>query len=94
MDVKNLELEAISFNQAPTTSQLVNSLRSISDFLGRVGGALILDGAYTVADPPLGQMLNASIQIKASADAFSAGPNASGLSLPQPVPSQGPRRVR
>jgi hypothetical protein len=94
LDVKNLELEAISFNQAPTKSQLTNALHDISKFLGRVGGALILDGAYSVADPPLGQMLNASIQIKAAADAFDAGPNSSGLSLPQPVPGQGPQRVR
>jgi hypothetical protein len=92
MDVKDLELDAISFNQAPTKSQLVNTLRDVSNFLGRIGGALILDGSYSVADPPLGQMLNASIQLKASADAFDAGPNASGLALPQPAP--GPQRVR
>jgi len=92
MDVKYLELDAISFNQAPTKSQLVNTLRDVSNFLGRIGGALILDGSYSVADPPLGQMLNASIQLKASADAFDAGPNASGLALPQPAP--GPQRVR
>jgi hypothetical protein len=91
MDVKDLKLDAISFNQPPTKSQLVNTLRDVSTFLGRVGGALILDGAYSVADPPLGQMLNSAIQLKASADAFDAGPSASGLALPQPAP--GPRRV-
>jgi hypothetical protein len=86
MEVKNLELEAISFSEAPTKSQLVNTLRDICTFLGRVGGALILDGSYTVADPPLGAMLNASIQLKASADQFENGPNASGLAVPQPGP--------
>ena len=91
MDVKDLHLDAIDFNQSPTKSQLVNLLRDIHGFLGRVGGSLILDGAYSVADPPLGAMLNATIQLKAAADQFEAGPNASGLALPQQAP--GPRRV-
>ncbi len=94
MDVKNLELEAISFNSAPTKSQIVNTLRTISTFLSNMGAHLIIDGSYSLADPPLGQTLNAAIQLKAASDAFDAGPNSSGLSLPQPVPGQGPQRVR
>ena len=94
MDVKNLELEAISFNQAPTKSQLVHSLRSISNFISDMGASLMLDRSYDVSDPPLGQMLNAAIQLKACAKTFDEGPNSSGLSLPQPVPGQGPQRVR
>lgn len=86
MEVKNLELAAISFSEAPTKTQLVNTLRDIHNFLGRVGGSLILDGSYTIADPAMGAMFNASIQLKASADQFEAGPNAAGLAVPQPGP--------
>jgi hypothetical protein len=64
----------------------VNALRSIHTFLGRVGGALMLDGSYSVADQPMGEMLNASIQLKKAEAMFEAGPNASGLAVPQPGP--------
>jgi hypothetical protein len=86
MEVQDLKLEAISFSAAPTKSQLVNMLRDITTFLGRVGGALILDGSYTIAEPPMGAMFNGSIQLKAAADGFEAGPNASGLAVPQGGP--------
>jgi hypothetical protein len=86
MEFPDLHLAEIKFNAAPTKTQLTNLLRDISKFLGNVGGALILDGSYTVADPPLGQTLNSAIQLKAAADAFENGPNASGLAVPQPGP--------
>jgi hypothetical protein len=89
LQVKDLHLDAIDFSEAPTKTQLVNTLRGIHEFLGRVGGALILDGSYSIADQPLGAMLNASIQLKASADQFEAGPNAAGLA----VPAAGPQVV-
>lgn len=92
MEVKNLELASISFSEAPTKSQIVNMLRDIHKFLGRVGGALILDESYSIADPPLGAMLNASIQLKASADQFEQGPNAAGLAVPQGGPQVVGRR--
>lgn len=91
MEVKNLELESISFTSAPTKTQLTNALRAVSRFLSHVGAALILDESYTVADQPLGQMLNAAITLKACADQFDGGPNASGLAVPQPG---GPQVVR
>lgn len=86
MEVKNLHLDEISFSEAPTKTQLVNLLQDIHKFLGRVGGALILEGSYTIADQPLGQMLNGSIQLKAAADGFEAGPSAAGLAVPAPGP--------
>lgn len=86
MEVPDLKLDAITFTSAPTKSQLVYALRDISKFIGNVGGALILDGSYTVADQALGTMLNASIQLKACADGFDNGPSASGLAVPQPGP--------
>ncbi len=91
MQVQDLKLEEISFNSAPTKTQLTNSLRSISRFLSHVGAALILDESYTVADQSLGQMFNAAITLKACADQFDAGPSASGLAVPQPA---GPHVVR
>lgn len=86
MQVPDLHLGEITFTSAPTKTQTVNALRDISKFLGNIGGALILDGSYTVADQCLGTLLNASIQLKASAQAFDEGPNASGLAIPQPGP--------
>lgn len=86
MQLPDLKLDAISFSQAPTRSQIVNCLRDISKFLGQMGGSLILDGSYTVADQQMGAMLNASIQLKASADQFDQSPNSAGLSTPQIAP--------
>jgi hypothetical protein len=91
MEVKDLHLDAIDFNQAPTKTQLTNMLRDIHTFIGRVGGALIIAGDYSIADPPMGAMFNGSIQLKAAADQFDAGPNAAGLAVPQPP--QGMRRA-
>jgi hypothetical protein len=89
LEVKDLHLDAISFSEAPTKTQIVNTLRDIHTFLGRIGGALILDGSYSIADQPLGAMFNATIQLKASADQFENGPNAAGLA----VPAGGPQVV-
>jgi hypothetical protein len=86
MQVPDLKLAEISFSAAPTRSQLVNMLRDIHKFLGNVGAALIMDGSYTIADQPLGAMLNASIQLKAASDQFDAGPSAQGLSEPRMAP--------
>lgn len=88
MEVPDLHLAEIKFSAAPTKSQLSNMLRDISKFLGHIGAALILDGSYTIADPPMGAMLNGSIQLKASADQFDAGPNVAGLATPMPAPGQ------
>ncbi len=90
MEVKNLELEAISFSDAPTKSQLTNALRDIHNFVGRMGGSLLMDGSYTIGDQAVGVMLNASVMLKQAADLFDAGPNAAGLAVPQ----GGPQVVR
>lgn len=84
MDVKDLQLDAISFSQAPTKSQLVNTLRAIHSFLAKMGGSLLMDESYTIGDQPMGVMLNASVMLKQAADQFDAGPSASGLAVPQP----------
>lgn len=86
MNVKDLHLDAIDFKEAPTKTQLTNSLKSIYEFLNQLAGALVLDGAYTIADQPLGMMLNGAIQLKAATDHFEAGPNAAGLAVPQGGP--------
>lgn len=86
MEVKDLHLDEITLAEPPTKTQLVNLLHDVHKFLGRVGGALILDGSYTVADPPMGALFNGSIQLKAAADGFENGHNASGLAVPQPGP--------
>lgn len=88
MEFPDLKLEAINFTTAPTKTQIVNTLRDIHTFLGRMGGVLVADGSYSIADQPLGVMLNASVALKQSADLFEAGPNASGLAVPQPAPGQ------
>ena len=93
MNLKDVELEAATFTEPPTKSQLVNVLRNVSQFLSRMGAAVILDGSYAVSDPPLGETLNAATKLKQCAQAFEDGPNASGLALPQPVPG-GPQVVR
>jgi hypothetical protein len=82
MNVPDLHLSEISFKETPTKSQLVNALRDIQTFLGRVGGSIIADGSYSIADQPVGVLLNASVALKQSADLFEAGPNASGLAVP------------
>lgn len=88
MEVKNLELAAISFTAAPTKTQLTNALREIHGFLGKVGGSLLMDGSYSIADQPLGVMLNAAVALKQSADLFDQGPNVAGLATPMPAPGQ------
>jgi hypothetical protein len=92
MEVRDLHLDEIHFTSAPTKTQLVNTLRDIHKFLGQVGASLIFDGSYTIAEQALGTMFNASIQLKASADQFEAGPNASGLQVPQAGPMAVPVR--
>ena len=92
MDVKDLQLDAISFNQAPTKSQLVNMLRDLHNFIGRVGGSLLMDGSYTIGDQAVGVMLNASVGLKQAADLFEQGPNAAGLAVPQGGPQVVGRR--
>jgi len=86
MNLPDLKLEAIHFTTAPTKSQITNTLRSIHDFLGKLGGALILDGSYSIADPPMGALFNGSIQLRQALDGFDNGPNAQGLSVPQMAP--------
>ena len=93
MEVKDLHLDAISFSAPPTKTQIVNILRDVSQFLTRMGAAVVLDGSYSVSDPPLGETLNAATKLKQCAQAFEDGPNVSGLALPQPVPG-GPQVVR
>lgn len=92
MQFEDLKLPAFEFKEAPTKTQIVNTLRDIHKFLNRLGGALILDGSYTVGDEPIGLLLNGSIQMRAAADKFEAGPNSSGIAVPQPHP--GPQRMR
>jgi len=86
MQVPDLKLAEISFSAAPTKTQLVNMLRTIHSFLGSVGASLIMDGSYTIADPPMGALFNGAIQLRASADGFEGGPNSSGLAIPQGGP--------
>jgi hypothetical protein len=88
VDLKDLHLEEIKFSTPPTKSQIVNCLRDIFKFINRMGGALILDESYNIADPPMGAMLNGSIQLKAAEDQFEAGPNVAGLATPMPAPGQ------
>ncbi len=90
MEVKNLELAAVSFTEAPTKTQLVNLLRDIHKLIGRVGGSLLMDESYTIGDQAVGVMLNASVALKQAADLFEQGPNAAGLA----IPAQGPQVVR
>lgn len=92
MDVKDLKLKEISFNQAPTKSQIVNTLRDMHEFIGRMGGSLLMDGSYTIGDQAVGVMLNASVALKQAADLFDAGPNAAGLAVPQAGPQVVGRR--
>ena len=96
MEFPDLHLEEFSFSSAPTKTQLVNVLRSMHSFLSRVGGAVIADGQYTIADQALATMLNGSITLKAAADQFEAGPNQQGIVHAMPAPPAnmaGPRRV-
>lgn len=86
MEVKDLHLAEIHFTAPPTKSQLTNALRSIHEFIGKMGGALIIDGSYSIADPPMGAMFNGSIQLKAALDQFEGGPNGAGLAIPQGGP--------
>lgn len=92
MHVPDLKLEAISFSAAPTKSQLVNTLRTISTFLSNMGASLILDGSYNIGEQALGETLNSAIKLKQCADLFENSPGASGLAVPQAIP--GPRPVR
>ena len=90
MNVPDLHLPEMSFKETPTKTQLINCLRDVQTFLGRLGGSLIADGSYSIADQPMGVLLNASVALKQSADLFEAGPNAAGLA----VPGAGPQVVR
>lgn len=93
MEFKDLELEAVSFKDTPTKTQVVNMLRDIQKFLTRIGGVLIVDGSYSIGDEPVAILLNATIQLRAAADKFEAGPNQSGLAVPNPSLTRGPQRV-
>lgn len=86
MDVKDLHLEEIKFSETPTQTQLIRSIRSIHQFLSRLGGAILTSEMYTIADQPLGVMLNAAVQLKAAADQFEAGPSKTGLVQAVPAP--------
>ncbi len=88
MELKDLKLEAVTLTEPPTKTQIINILRDVSQFLTRMGAAVVLDGSYSVSDPPLGETLNAATKLKQCAQAFEDGPNASGLALPQPVPGR------
>lgn len=93
METKDLSLDAISFKEAPTKTQLVNVLRDIHRFLSRLGGVIIADEQFTIADPAVGAMLNGTIQLRAAADQFEAGPNQAGLVHAMPAPPAGQRRM-
>jgi hypothetical protein len=92
MEVPDLKLDAISFNQPPTKSQLTNMLRDLSKFVSHCAAAIVIDGSYQVSDQPCGGMFNAATMLKGCADQFEAGPNAQGLAIPQPGPMPVPRR--
>jgi hypothetical protein len=92
MDLKDLHLTEISFSAPPTKTQVVNTLRDIFKFINRMGGALILDESYNIGDQAVATMLNGAIQLRAAADAFENGPNATGLAVPQPGPQVVSRR--
>jgi hypothetical protein len=93
MEARDLTLDAISFKESPTKSQLVNTLRDIHKFLSRMGGMMLADESYAISDQPLTTMMNASVQLKAAADMFEAGPNRDGLlqAMPAPPRNPGPR---
>lgn len=93
MEFKDLELEAASFKDTPTKTQVVNTLRDIQKFLTRMGGALLVDGSYSLGDESIGVLLNSAVQVRVAADKFEAGPNQSGLAVPNPNLSRGPQRV-
>lgn len=92
MEVPDLKLDAISFNAPPTKTQLVNMLRDISKFVNACAASVVLDGSYKPADPPCGSMFNGAHMLNQCADGFEAGPNATGLAVPQPGPMAVPRR--
>lgn len=92
MEVPDLHLDAMDFKETPTKTQLVNAIRDTQKFLTRLGGSIIADGSYTIGDPAIGALLNGTIQLRAAADQFEAGPNNSGLAVPQPAPVPMPRR--
>jgi hypothetical protein len=92
VQVKDLELDKISFSEAPTKTQLTNLLRDIHRFLSQLGGVLIASEAYTIADPPMGAMLNGAIQLKAAADQFEAGASQQNLVHAMPAPPAQMRR--
>lgn len=82
MEVPDINLDAISFSNNPTPSQLANAMTSIHKFLSRVGGILTADGSHTSADETVALILNSSTSLKRAADIF--GSNTSGLVLPLP----------
>lgn len=92
MEVKDLKLDEISFKEAPTKSQIVNTLADIEKFLNKMGGSLLMEGTYCMGDPAVGALLNGIMHIRSAKDAFENGPNATGLALPQPQPMPMPRR--
>ena len=92
MELPDLHLDAIDFKEPPTKTQTINALRDIEKFLTRMGGAIVAEGSYRMGEQSIGTLLNATIQLRAAADAFEQGPNASGLAVPQPGPVPMQRR--
>lgn len=92
MEFSDLHLDAQDFKEAPTKTQIINLLHDVEKFLARVGAALMLDGSYRIGEQSVGTLLNATIQLRAAADAFEQGPNSTGLAVPQPGPVPIPGR--
>lgn len=86
MEIK-LHLPEHSFNDTPTKTQLDNCLADITTFLNKVCGGYLASGEYSVADQPLGALLNATVQLKGAKELFAGNSNA-GLAIPRPVPER------
>lgn len=92
MEFPDLHLAEVNFTAPPTKSQIVNTLRDITKFLQSVGGSVLHDGSYTIGGEEIGQLLNATLQLRVAADKFE-GPSGSGLAVPQLQGQPGPRRM-
>lgn len=96
MEFKPLHLDAHDFTDVPTATQLANLLNDTNRFLSKVGGVLLATETNKITDQPVALLMNATIQLKAAADAFEAAASGqSGLvhAMPAPPAGMGPRRA-
>ena len=88
MDAK-INLEAVSWNEEPTPTQMFNALKGMEDFLSKTSGALLLAGTYSCADPSMVALLNATVTLRLARNGFDmqmGGQVVQQIGRPQMVP--------